>query len=78
MFKINKHKFNNHIFSIILFELRYKFSFFIIIDFSIKPSRDPTSYPRDAHLSGHLKLGTTDQDALRSLCHRLPNVLFSQ
>jgi len=46
MFKISKHKFNNHIFSIILFEFRFKFSFFfMIIDFSVKPSRDPTSDP---------------------------------
>jgi hypothetical protein len=41
MFKINKHRFNNYILSIILFEFKYKFLFFsIIIEFSIKPSRD--------------------------------------
>ena len=28
MFKINKHRFNNYISSIILFEFRYKFDFF--------------------------------------------------
>jgi hypothetical protein len=45
MFKINKHKFNNYISSIILFEFRYKslIFFFIIIEFSIKPSCDPAS-----------------------------------
>jgi hypothetical protein len=45
MFKINKHKFNNSIFSIILFEFRnkFRFPFSIIVEFSIKPSHAPTS-----------------------------------
>jgi hypothetical protein len=36
MFKINKHRFNNYIFSIIVLILDEDFDFFIIIDFSKK------------------------------------------
>jgi len=43
MFEVNKHRFNNYIFSIILADLGTSFDFFIVIDFSIKPSSDPTS-----------------------------------
>jgi hypothetical protein len=59
MFKINKHIFNNYIFSIILFEFRYEFLFLIIIEFSIKSSRDPASDLRDPDLGRDQRLGTT-------------------
>ena len=61
MFEVNKHRFNNYIFSIILADLDNCFDFFIIIDFSIKPSRDPTSKSRDRDLGRDLRLGTTDK-----------------
>jgi hypothetical protein len=59
MFEINKHRFNNYIFSTIMFGFRYKVLIFISIEFSIKPSRDPTSDPRDPHLGRDLRLGTS-------------------
>jgi hypothetical protein len=40
--------------------------FFIIIEFSIKPSRDPTSDPRDPDLGRDLRLGTTVVKVSRS------------
>jgi hypothetical protein len=59
MFEVNKHIFNNHILSIIPFEFRYKFWIFspIIIEFSIKPSPEPTSDP-----PRHSRDGTTALD----------------
>jgi hypothetical protein len=58
LFKINKHRFNTCIFSIILSDLDN--FFFIIIDISIQPFRDPTSKPHEPDLGRDLMLGTTD------------------
>ena len=40
-------------------DLRYKFWFFTIIEFSIRPCRDPTSDPHNPDLGLNLSLGTT-------------------
>jgi len=50
--------------SVILSECRNRFDRLLIIEFSIKPSRDPTSEsPRDPAMGRDLKLGTTEVGA---------------
>jgi hypothetical protein len=59
MLKINKHRFNNYIFSTILFEFRHKLWFFIIIEFSKNPLATLRQTRRDADFGRNLRLGTT-------------------
>jgi hypothetical protein len=59
MFKSNKRRFNNYIFSLTL-NLDTIFYFFIISEFSIKPTCDPRTDPRDHDLGHDLRLVTID------------------
>jgi hypothetical protein len=64
MFKINKHRFNNHIFSIILFEFRQKFWFFFS-QLSLSPHNPVATLRqtfRDPDLGRDRSLGTAVLD----------------
>jgi hypothetical protein len=61
MFKINKHRFNNYVFSIILFEFKYNFLIFFH-NYRVLHKNPLTTLrqtPRDSHLGRGLSLGTT-------------------
>ena len=62
MFKSNKRRFTNYYFLFTLNLDTIVYLFFIIIEFSTKPTCDPTTdpHPRDPDLGHDLRLGTTD------------------